>query len=398
MALFKYTSLCTHCSIDLDGHDLAVFKCTFSPAKRRGPIPGRATSSTSSLASYGNPNTFLPSQHSQSVSEANNWQSSYSQDRNLQQAQDVRMLTTTPSFSTVQSPTFATSSANAVWNQPLALRFVSSAGMALPPMSTSNNLMNTAVATTYRRQEQAKIQSQLTFLQQEIDLQHWQIQQRRQDEVKSATLSPQTSSFASVMDLAESPLLPQRKIARTDSDESPLYDPLDLEVKSETADPAGLPRTVMTHVHLLDDDGNGVGLTLRAYYRLSVDEMFRLPCTPSLSSSSSSSNAAVGGDIMVQGRVLTTLTATRFIETALGAVVQNEIGLAVELCNAAVHCISEVIQDTVIAPIVFHVAKTCFLIGIFQVFRDDMPRYFNYRRACLYYLSRMEVSSCVAWK
>jgi hypothetical protein len=103
---------------------------------------------------------------------------------------------------------------------------------------------------------------------------------------------------------------------------------------------------------------------------------------------------------MVQGRVLTTLSATRFIETALGAVVQNEIGLAVELCNAAVHCLGEVIQDTVIAPILFHVAKTCFLIGIFQVFRDDMVRYFNYRRACLSYLSRMEVRaiSSLEWR
>jgi hypothetical protein len=128
---------------------------------------------------------------------------------------------------------------------------------------------------------------------------------------------------------------------------------------------------------------------LRAYYKVSMDELFRLPTTPSDEEFGAASAAGSGGG---GGRHLAALSATFFAETAIGALVHNQVGLAMELCNAVVHCLRESIQEkTMDRHVMVEVAKAYFLLGVFRAFRGDMPRYFKYRRVCLTYLSKLDV-------
>ena len=162
----------------------------------------------------------------------------------------------------------------------------------------------------------------------------------------------------------------------------------------------GIPRTITLHTHLLER-GNAEGARLYAYYMLSIDELYRLPPTPSDDEYCARLNVPGMTAAMIPGSHLAALSASRFAEIALGAIVNNEISLGMELCNAVVHCLRESVQEPVQIPITFEVAKAYFLLGIFRALRGDMPRYFKYRRVCMAYLTKIEVRSCIEkrkWK
>lgn len=162
---------------------------------------------------------------------------------------------------------------------------------------------------------------------------------------------------------------------------------------STTRDANGVPRTIAAHTHLLelsDPDGS----RLRAYYRLSVDELFGFPPTPTDEEYCMRLNIPGMTPRMIPGTHLAALSAARFAEVALGAVVHNEVALGMELCNAVVHCLRESVQEPVQPPYMFEVARSYFLLGVFRAFRGDMVRYFKYRRVCLTYISKLEVSYC----
>jgi hypothetical protein len=154
---------------------------------------------------------------------------------------------------------------------------------------------------------------------------------------------------------------------------------------------AGVPRTVRLHTHLLDRNDVD-GERLRSYYRLSIDEMFCLPVSPTDEEYCSRSNVVGLTPNMIPGTHLAALSAVRFAEAALGAIVNNEIPLGTELCNAVVHCLRESVQDPIQTPVLFEVAKSYFLLSVFRAFRGDMVRYFKYRRVCLNYIAKLPVS------
>jgi hypothetical protein len=94
----------------------------------------------------------------------------------------------------------------------------------------------------------------------------------------------------------------------------------------------------------------------------------------------------------IPGTHLAALSAARFAELALGALVHNEVPTAMELCNAVVHCLREAASVST-GIILFEVGKAYLLLGVFRAFRGDMDRYLKYRRVCLSYLSRCDVSA-----
>ena len=156
-------------------------------------------------------------------------------------------------------------------------------------------------------------------------------------------------------------------------------------------DSNGVPKTIAAHTHLLelsDPDGS----RLRAYYRLSVDEVFGFPPTPTDEEYCTRLNIPGMTPRMIPGTHLAALSAARFAEVALGAIVHNEAPLAMELCNAVVHCLKESVQEPVQPPYMFEVARSYFLLAVFRSFRGDMVRYFKYRRVCLTYVSKLDVS------
>ena len=161
--------------------------------------------------------------------------------------------------------------------------------------------------------------------------------------------------------------------------------------KSANTDANGVPRTIASHTHLLelsDPDGS----RLRSYYRLSVDEIFGFPPTPTDEEYCIKLNIPGMTPRMIPGTHLAALSAARFAEVALGAIVHNEVALGMELCNAVVHCLRESVQEPVQPPYMFEVARSYFLLGVFRAFRGDMVRYFKYRRVCLTYISKLDVS------
>lgn len=152
----------------------------------------------------------------------------------------------------------------------------------------------------------------------------------------------------------------------------------------------GIPRTITLHTQLLER-GNAEGARLYANYMLSIDELYRLPPTPSDEEYCARLNVPGMTAAMIPGSHLAALSASRFAEIALGAIVNNEVSLGMELCNAVVHCLRESVQEPVQIPITFEVAKAYFLLGIFRALRGDMARYFKYRRVCMAYLTKIDV-------
>jgi hypothetical protein len=155
---------------------------------------------------------------------------------------------------------------------------------------------------------------------------------------------------------------------------------------------SSVPRTVRLHTHLLDRSDVD-GERLRSFYRLSIDELFSLPISPTDEEYCSRSNVVGLTPSMIPGTHLAALSAVRFAEAALGAIVNSEIPLGTELCNAVVHCLRESVQDPIQTPVLFEIAKSYFLLSVFRAFRGDMIRYFKYRRVCLNYVAKLSVST-----
>jgi hypothetical protein len=160
-------------------------------------------------------------------------------------------------------------------------------------------------------------------------------------------------------------------------------------VKTEIEDNGVVaPDTVAAHMRLLSRDSID-GNRLRAFYRLSVDELFALPPIPTNQEYCERNDIS---ESLVPGSHKFALNASRFGEVALGAIVHNEVSLAMELCNAVVHCLRECTKDPVKSEYGYEVARAYFLLGTFRAFRGDMVRYFKYRRVCMQHLSKLDVS------
>mmetsp|Transcript_21645 Transcript_21645/g.45197 ORF Transcript_21645/g.45197 Transcript_21645/m.45197 type:complete len:633 (-) Transcript_21645:471-2369(-) len=174
----------------------------------------------------------------------------------------------------------------------------------------------------------------------------------------------------------------------------------------------GIPRTIAKHQHLLEPT-DAEGARLHAYYTLSIDELFRLPPTPSDAEFISQQNKLNPGSNFTLQTIpkpyIAALNASRFAEIALGALVHGEASLGMELCNAVVHCLRDSVgnsgapgEETEMSPsgvkpeVMFTVAKTYFLLGIFRAYRGDSTRYYKYRRITMQYLSKMEDSQDTA--
>lgn len=157
----------------------------------------------------------------------------------------------------------------------------------------------------------------------------------------------------------------------------------------------GVPRTIAAHTHLLelsDPDGS----RLRAYYRLSIDELCCFPPVPTDEEYSLKLGIPGMTPSMIPGTHLAVLSAARFAEVALGALVHNEVTLGMELCNAAVHCLKESAVEPVQPSYMFEVARSYFLLAVFRIFQGDKARYLKYRRVCLSYISKLEDRAAAA--
>lgn len=295
----------------VEGIDPAEFECVYSPAKRRGPVPGRSGQTRKASEAFSRPMVN---------GLENDWQAA-------------------GGLGGVQSM------------EELQLRQMMLQNMGAGAAATGLGGLD-PTGGGFLESQQAAIQQQLNLIQQ------LQAQQNLSERG------------------IQEPEQPTRKMKIQ---------------KSQPAETNGVPRTIASHTHLLelsDPDGS----RLRAYYRLSVDEIFGFPPTPTDEEYCVRLNIPGMTPRHIPGTHLAALSAARFAEVALGAIVHNEVALGMELCNAVVHCLRESVQEPVQPPYMFEVARSYFLLGVFRAFRGDMVRYFKYRRVCLTYVSKLEVS------
>jgi hypothetical protein len=402
------------------GVDAEAAECVYSPAKRRGPTPGRSTNSLPDAAKNSGLRNSASTAKTSNRSNTNN----HSAAALLSSHNDTMNAATVSgavSGGSMLNQPF--SSMNAEWNPSLLTGVSGSGGMGreMDRLSMGSNnfgLEPTSMLNPSSQQQQSQQQfyqqlSQLpqhgnnnnSNMQAQLNLLHQQMQQQQLPMLPPQQLSSiQPSQFhgqsqqqyphdlAAMMNnapsLAMEPTAQRRKI---DPASAAALSQQRLTMSGGNAT-TPLPLTIMAHTHLIDRD-DPEGCRLRAYYKVSMDELFRLPTAPSDEEFGAAAAAAGSGG---GGRHLAALSATFFAETAIGALVHNQVGLAMELCNAVVHCLRESIQEkTMDRHVMAEVAKAYFLLGVFRAFRGDMPRYFKYRRVCLTYLSKLEVR--VVW-
>jgi len=157
-------------------------------------------------------------------------------------------------------------------------------------------------------------------------------------------------------------------------------------------DNIGVRKSVTKHINLLEKS-SVAGNRLRAHYILAIDTLCKLPPVPSDEEYCSKLNANMTPSMLPPFDVAA-LRAARFAEIALGALVSNQVGLALELSNATVVCLKQCVEEPVHPSCMYDVAKSYFLHGLFRSYRGDMARYFKYRRVCLSkltYLSKSQV-------
>jgi hypothetical protein len=312
-----YVTLCS-----IDGVDVSEFECIYSPAKRRGPVPGKAGATPNRES--GGSGMDLGGQH----------------------------------------PAPEMASANADWGHVPGVGGVgvgvgAGAALGVDPSQWATH-MDAQAASALFPPGAAEVNGVSASLQHQLGM----LRQLQQQQHVMGNSRP-------MMDISDSDGPSSRRVKR------------DAEPTRAT-----VPVTITNHTHLLQSR-DPEGSRLYAYYKLSVDEMYRLPPTPTDDDYCSRVPGMTPNQI--PGTHLAALSAARFAELALGALVHNEVSTAMELCNAVVHCLRESASVST-GIILFEVGKAYFLLGVFRAFRGDMERYLKYRRVSLSYLTRCDVS------
>jgi hypothetical protein len=333
----------------MDGIDPAECECLYSPAKRRGPIPGRATGQTRKSSEVGLSQAHLGQQQQQNMHGSANadWGDSGGRGQDQQMDHQMAGMYGNGNGGGVQSMGQLTGGAGGAMDALLHRQAMEQGGSGMGGGSGGN----------------ASALQQFSLF-----------QQLQQQQVGAPNIMNDESNHSN-HETEE----PSSRRVKMDSSANPKG--------------PGIPWTITQHTHLLER-GDPDGSRLRAYYKLSIDELYRLPPTPTDEEYCTRLNVPGMTPRMIPGSHLAALSAARFAEVALGAIVHNEVSLALELGNAVVHCLRESVQEAVQPQVMFEVAKAYFLLGVFRACRGDMSRYFKYRRVCMSYLAQLEVSFC----
>lgn len=134
------------------------------------------------------------------------------------------------------------------------------------------------------------------------------------------------------------------------------------------------------------------GSLLRSFYNVSVNELFDFPPTPSNEEHCLRLQNRFAQPSLLPQYEIAALNAARFSELALGALVNDQVKLALELSNASVTCLRECVEEPVDSSGMFDVARAYLLHAIFRSFRGDMERYFKFRRVCLTHVTQLDAT------
>jgi len=143
----------------------------------------------------------------------------------------------------------------------------------------------------------------------------------------------------------------------------------------------------------LTNPTNPSGMHLRACYTLSVGGLFGLPPIPT--DEEYCRRFKLLETYQLPKFDVAALQAVRFSELAMGALTtikDGDMELLVALANASVLCLQSCVEEQVHPSLMLDVARAYFFHSTFRLYMGDMERYFKYRRICFRYLSQLDVS------
>ncbi|GKY97114.1 hypothetical protein MPSEU_000669800 [Mayamaea pseudoterrestris] len=393
-----------HKLTSLDGVPMEAIECIYSPAKRRGPVPGKTTSSTGQQQSTGQHRK--PSELDGSNNNINNMIQFNSEQLHHDAAGASDYLASQLQGSSGGDNSNALMS----WQLQLQQQQMQQAAATGYLQQQQQQSYNVGGAATASLMEQHSSNSSMNLNQQQQGGAN--LSQQQQQPYGGMT---NRSVLDNLMEAASRRMQQHQQHPSNVGSSSNHHSSSQQHhaPQSSGGGSAQIPRTISNHTHLLEPNDPD-GSRLYAYYRLSIDEIFRLPPTvraQDLAISSEHNGNSSNNDLMSNmsnNPGLAALSAAQFAELALGALVHNEVAWAMELCNAVVHCLRDSCSSSNNnvssgggdhgaagamhnSPLVqFEVTRAYFLLGVFRACRGDMVRYFKYRTVCMVYLSKME--------
>lgn len=140
---------------------------------------------------------------------------------------------------------------------------------------------------------------------------------------------------------------------------------------------------------------NQLGLHLRACYTLAFGGLLGLPPIPTDEEYCKRFGPPLEPIHLPQFDVAV-LHAARFAELAMGALTtikNGDMTFLVTLTNASVLCLQNCANEKVHPSLIMDLARAYFFHAIIRSYLDDMKRYFEYRKICLRQLTQADVSS-----
>lgn len=379
-----------HRLTSITGIDISLFECVYSPAKRRGPVPGKASQNRKAeelnrdLTSLKGSKSNLMRMDMAGVGVGMGGYGNLGVNANSaggdglfghQQAQLAALMGVNGAqngLSVGLDHSIGMNQTGAGMNDQLALqqqlllqqrqmRMQQGLGMETPSIGLGSSGFDNGIG----QQQNLMLQQQLQMMQQMQGL-----------------------SGGSGLDAggAMTGSLPH---SEPTSNSSVNGEPPAQRLRKEEAPPdnIGVEKSVAKHLSKLEKS-SVEGNRLRSFYSLAIDTLFNLPPVPSNEEYCAKLNANMT-PAMLPPFDVAALRAARFAEIALGALVNDEIMMALELSNATVVCLKQCVEEPVHPSCMYDVAKAYFLLGMFRSYRGDMHRYFQYRRVCLAKLSQL---------
>jgi len=407
----------------LDGIDVSLFECVYSPAKRRGPVPGKAT--TNGAETKGTTSRKRDSDTSKATNNESKKGCLESFLMKHENQKDARQ----PANSGIMGGSANSAiggnniNAGAAGNNLNALmsQYGMNLGLGTVPGAGSGNTRGESEAWQMQKQmldnqqQLAALQgmtSNNTFssaghgtnMELQSQLQQLQLMQQLQQQQQSGNSNGLGQQLNYLQQLQyqqqqlqvalsqQQPTNPTQE-AHTQQkgskgERSSGSKPPKKSQRSEAKNTVNIQKTVQSHLLELlknNPDGN----RLRSFFDLSINELFCLPPIPTDDEYCSRLPPPAGKPRPLPKFDLAALQAARFSEIALGALVNNQISLALELSNATVVCLRQFVMEPVHPSCMYDVARAYFLHGIFRSLRGDMQRYFKHRRVCLTHLRQI---------
>eukprot|EP00804_Cyclotella_cryptica_P017010 CCRYP_003264-RA/>CCRYP_003264-RA protein AED:0.07 eAED:0.07 QI:495/1/1/1/0.66/0.5/4/69/781 len=146
--------------------------------------------------------------------------------------------------------------------------------------------------------------------------------------------------------------------------------------------------TVRELLHVLDPK-DPLGSRFRACYGISFGSIFGLPPILTYDEYCRQFTPPIASTSLPKYDVAA-LQAAQFAELALGALADGDRCMMFALINASIFCLQDTVKEPVHRSCQFELAKAFFFHSLIRCHNGDMERYFKYRRAAMHTLAHLD--------